>query len=123
MILRPPRSTLTDTLFPCTTLFRSIIDVRGKDMAVSDRSRKEGVAASGRRPGSILRSFLIGLSVAITVLGLALFTSVRWRSEEHTSELQSLMRSSYAFSCLQKQRTHTSYSIICKAKTNNGKPN
>ena len=51
-------------------------------MAVSDRSRKEGVVATGTGPGSILRSFLIGLLAAATVLGLALFTSVRWTEKQ-----------------------------------------
>src|SRR3546814_4208224 len=84
MIRRPPRSTRTDTLFPYTTLFRSTFEalVFSRETAVSHSEtplRKEGVAAISliRRCGDI-------------------------RSEEHTSELQSLMRISYAVFCLKK---------------------
>src|SRR3546814_4525008 len=83
MIRRPPRSTRTDTLFPYTTLFRS---ARPRPSARRDR----GCASvrSGRtRSGSDARR--------------------RWgkgRSEEHTSELQSLMRISYAVFCLKKNK-------------------
>src|SRR3546814_20772072 len=78
-IRRPPRSTRTDTLFPYTTLFRSHVDVRPHQRhpplrAADRRARVEGGAARGRA-----------------------------RSEEHTSELQSLMRISYAVFCLKKQ--------------------
>src|SRR3546814_3396571 len=83
MIRRPPRSTRTDTLFPYTTLFRSggLGRVRG------------GRAAAPR-------------SASRAVVGRAWGTSVGSRvrrSEEHTSELQSLMRSSYAVFCLKKK--------------------
>src|SRR3546814_19887016 len=92
MIRRPPRSTRTDTLFPYTTLFRSA-GVRG----ASDRRRpgggrwrrvrQPGVAARGRGRG--LRDDEHHAAVC--------------RSEEHTSELQSLMRISYAVFCLKKK--------------------
>src|SRR3546814_6915049 len=98
MIRRPPRSTRTDTLFPYTTLFRS---ARGRACEYAgDRgthpggwidpgrtgrangAQRTGAAAQGRRlPG---RGYL--------------------RSEEHTSELQSLMRISYAVFCLKKKK-------------------
>src|SRR3546814_4389260 len=78
MIRRPPRSTRTDTLFPYTTLFRSV------------RSRRPGKRWRG--PGC--RSTTSTRS-----------RSTRRRSEEHTSELQSLMRISYAVFCL-KKKTH-----------------
>src|SRR3546814_5468429 len=77
MIRRPPRSTRTDTLFPYTTLFRSL--------------RQAGVAAHHR-----LQLFAGGHV-------LEPLEAVR-RSEEHTSELQSLMRISYAVFCLKKKR-------------------
>src|SRR3546814_14605076 len=80
MIRRPPRSTRTDTLFPYTTLFRSADDWP----AVSRRTA----------PGSCPRS----VATPNTMV-------VRCRSEEHTSELQSLMRISYAVFCLKKKRT------------------
>src|SRR3546814_4628010 len=91
MIRRPPRSTRTDTLFPYTTLFRS------------DRSRRR--CRSGRL-AMRRREFL---AFAGSAAGLALTPgAARARSEEHTSELQSLMRISYAVFCLKKktQRKH-----------------
>src|SRR3546814_2173756 len=83
MIRRPPRSTLTDTLFPFTTLFRSGID-------------------AGIRTGEgIMR-----LKHCFAAIGgaLALALAAKQRSEEHTSELQSLMRISYAVFCLKKKK-------------------
>src|SRR3546814_4523109 len=80
MIRRPPRSTRTDTLFPYTTLFRSVCD-RGHG-----RVRSRGRGHDRRQPRS-------RLPVPHESL----------RSEEHTSELQSLMRISYAVSCLKKK--------------------
>src|SRR3546814_3083306 len=90
MIRRPPRSTRTDTLFPYTTRFRSHARQRrdGRDWCergcVPVRQcveRGQHWHADGRRPGPE-------------------------RSEEHTSELQSLMRISYAVFCLKKKNTH-----------------
>src|SRR3546814_6023599 len=78
MIRRPPRSTRTDTLFPYTTLFRSLVDLADGVADAADR----GDRALGRR---LDRADL--------------------RSEEHTSELQSLMRISYAVFCLKKKNT------------------
>src|SRR3546814_12922920 len=83
MIRRPPRSTRTDTLFPYTTLFRSV----GGRLHVGDDNlphlhhRRRGCLRAGR-----------------TV-----------RSEEHTSELQSLMRISYAVFCLKKKKKKRNY--------------
>src|SRR3546814_5867086 len=87
MIRRPPRSTRTDTLFPYTTLFRS---------AGQHRPRRDRI-----EPEENIRRLALLQPVAID--GRA----SRRRSEEHTSELQSLMRSSYAVFCL-KQKTFTS---------------
>src|SRR3546814_4691713 len=83
MIRRPPRSTRTDTLFPYTTLFRSHA---ARDRARLIAAAPEGVEAVGAldRPAGILRD-------------------PDARSEEHTSELQSLMRISYAVFCLKKK--------------------
>src|SRR3546814_7851285 len=96
MIRRPPRSTRTDTLFPYTTLFRS-----GRAWATpavrSDRRR-----AAGRHSGSDRTD------AASTV-----------RSEEHTSELQSLMRISYAVFCLKKKNTIQHVRKIHNRKTTN----
>src|SRR3546814_10556964 len=91
MIPRPPRSTRTDTLFPYTTLFRSR---RG---AGRDRPRRD---RGGRGRGPARRSWRgAGLRSGATRGGGGP------RSEEHTSELQSLMRISYAVFCLKKKKT------------------
>src|SRR3546814_1830976 len=85
-IRRPPRSTRTDTLFPYTTLFRS---------------RRAGVAVDGRR-GVARRRARRCLQRA--VVGRCQPLQPQRRSEEHTSELQSLMRISYAVFCLKKKK-------------------
>src|SRR3546814_19659005 len=85
MIRRPPRSTRTDTLFPYTTLFRS-----GRTGARLDPARLgDPDAPAGVRAGTLQPA---GRCVAAA------------RSEEHTSELQSLMRISYAVFCLKKKQ-------------------
>src|SRR3546814_9214920 len=96
MIRRPPRSTRTDTLFPYTTLFRSAnaSSTTSQPDEADKRPRR-----SARKSGMIVRpSGLLGLA-RMTVPPDA-FSS---RSEEHTSELQSLMRISYAVFCLKKK--------------------
>src|SRR3546814_9571482 len=105
MIRRPPRSTRTDTLFPYTTLFRS--DHR-LGIAVADQRFGRAVAGGGdgvtdARLADILhtRDEVAHLADAQTDTGLRLGR----RSEEHTSELQSLMRISYAVFCLKKKKT------------------
>src|SRR3546814_3708866 len=94
MIRRPPRSTRTDTLFPYTTLFRS--DLR----PVGDAHRRRGGGASGHpRP-------VRGVA-GVVAERRELRAGPAPRSEEHTSELQSLMRISYAVFCLKKKKnTH-----------------
>src|SRR3546814_3878175 len=93
MIRRPPRSTRTDTLFPYTTLFRSLLvmawrSTPGRDMPRADLPR--------------IRPWLwLALVVLLVQIALGGWTS---RSEEHTSELQSLMRISYAVFCLKKKK-------------------
>src|SRR3546814_7661839 len=91
MIRRPPRSTRTDTLFPYTTLFRS---VQGKATWIPDMADTDSfdLIVIGAGPG--------GYVAAIRAAQLGL----RTRSEEHTSELQSLMRISYAVFCLKKKK-------------------
>src|SRR3546814_10191960 len=81
MIRRPPRSTRTDTLFPYTTLCRS----------PDEKGRREIL-------GIHTRGMPLGANVDLDELS-------RTRSEEHTSELQSLMRISYAVFCLKKKKT------------------
>src|SRR3546814_5535467 len=82
MIRRPPRSTRTDTLFPYTTLFRSERD--GQEIAIFEARRR--TQRRGRQRMDSRRQF------------------AHRRSEEHTSELQSLMRISYAVFCLKKKK-------------------
>src|SRR3546814_1300411 len=89
MIRRPPRSTRTDTLFPYTTLFRSRQHGRqhpARPGGGAEAARRE-VPVDRPRPDRYLGPF-------------------RRRSEEHTSELQSLMRISYAVFCLKKKKSN-----------------
>src|SRR3546814_3134821 len=115
MIRRPPRSTRTDTLFPYTTLFRSS---RRRDQPNARQGRNPVQSGGGRlcRKGRADRQGtgnLRSLEAGVEEAGAA-FRGYRchWRqmadrnrSEEHTSELQSLMRISYAVFCL-KKKTH-----------------
>src|SRR3546814_8121120 len=103
MIRRPPRSNRTDTLFPYTTLFRSTNDPRSKnDTARNDMAE----ADSNVRNASMLAEALpymqryAGATLVVKYGGHAMGDE---RSEEHTSELQSLMRISYAVFCLKKK--------------------
>src|SRR3546814_5014648 len=89
MIRRPPRSTRTDTLFPYTTLFRSLL--------------LEFDAARRRDPRSGNRAAHRCRFRQLQVLRRAVCGRGDPRSEEHTSELQSLMRISYAVFCLKKK--------------------
>src|SRR3546814_2460487 len=93
MIRRPPRSTRTDTLFPYTTLFRSA----GALQALLQR--QEGVVR--RRAGQ--RHRFVAAHAAVR-RGCEGGGRTHRRSEEHTSELQSLMRISYAVFCLKKKK-------------------
>src|SRR3546814_1759692 len=111
MIGRPPRSTRTDTLFPYTTLFRS----RVAGFVIGGVE----IICFGRQAGVHDRQILIGQSEVHDQLRLDPFDEgdgfgdiVRvHRSEEHTSELQSLMRISYAVFCL-KKKTQQQYSSM-----------
>src|SRR3546814_14892611 len=93
MIRRPPRTTRTDTLFPYTTLFRS----QRTDLALPDRPIASWLYVSGATLDSEDLPE-ISLSPHATFF-------LQDRSEEHTSELQSLMRISYAVFCLKKKKT------------------
>src|SRR3546814_5133383 len=98
MIRRPPRSTRTDTLFPYTTLFRS-------EFSQHDLRSDQVEASSVHRGWALdLRQWPVCRRHQLEPSGK------RWsrpgnRSEEHTSELQSLMRISYAVFCLKKKKT------------------
>src|SRR3546814_9302069 len=101
MIRRPPRSTRTDTLFPYTTLFRSL---RRAVRRLADQLHQILVAADDRDVPAFAHR---GLGIACDqVVGLAALHLDARRSEENTSELQSLMRISYAAFCL-KQKSST----------------
>src|SRR3546814_1846266 len=106
MTRRPPRSTRTDTLFPYTTLFRSV--ARGWIVSGTRRDVLIGTAAfaaaglawrlTPKRTLDLVSDEKLA-EIVPAAFGL-------WRSEEHTSELQSLMRISYAVFCLKKKHTH-----------------
>src|SRR3546814_1155405 len=99
MIRRPPRSKRTDTLFPYTTLFRSPSPLH-ELAAASPTAAQDGHSAattSVRVPGPASRR------ISARPPGIA---AAPIRSEEHTSELQSLMRISYAVFCLKKKNIH-----------------
>src|SRR3546814_10282453 len=101
MIRRPPRSTRTDTLFPYTTLFRSVIVISGVIPPSTDRGDNT----------QLWRYRDLQEPVKLTCLpNIEHLHAIRHtleeefpRSEEHTSELQSLMRISYAVFCLKKK--------------------
>src|SRR3546814_7123124 len=120
---RPTRSTSTDTLFPYTTRFRAGIaqmpaqGLRPRRMAVDDaqagtaRVEQRKRQAPGRAPRADKQNVLAGKRYPQTPEVVEQADSVGIgaveRSEEHTSELQSLMRISYAVFCLKKKTTHT----------------
>src|SRR3546814_7020095 len=133
MIRRPPRSKRTDTLFPYTTLFRSAA-LQGFDTSSAIRRRSDRAAAVFRRGRRARPPALAGaprqrrrlVPVRLGQLLLShryrdlrlrgLFHArgrrVPGRSEEHTSELQSLMRISYAVFCLKKKKTKDQKTVI-----------
>src|SRR3546814_3435806 len=102
MIRRPPRSTRTDTLFPYTTLFRS------------NYSHLRGVYRYG--PAEINNVTVFGPGSGRDGQINPFYMAPR--SEEHTSELQSLMRISYAVFCLKKKKnTHTKHTTVMILET------
>src|SRR3546814_955255 len=124
MIRRPPRSTRTDTLFPYTTLFRSMWDAY--DTRYIDYVGSWGPAILGHAHPEVIRAVqeaaVDGLSFGApteaeieiaeaiaarmpSIEKVRLVSSGTERSEEHTSELQSLMRITYAVFCLQNKQT------------------
>src|SRR3546814_7017705 len=98
MIRRPPRSTRTDTLFPYTTLFRS-----------AERNRH----ARTDRPLPARHQSPVGAGQPAAGRRITVVEPARARSEEHTSELQSLMRISYAVFCLKKKKKKTLHTDNC----------
>src|SRR3546814_3814424 len=122
MFRRPPRYTRTDTLFPYTTLFRSDFLAVVVKLACTHGERSAGfglelVQAQARfQPALLHRQFQVEDRAAAPALleplrhargdPPRLLDHVAHRSEEHTSELQSLMRISYAVFCLKKKQQH-----------------
>src|SRR3546814_3058181 len=101
MIRRPPRSTRTDTLFPYTTLFRSV-ESGLRDHVVSRAAGGQHQRRRGQnRPDHAAKRACQSA-----------------RSEEHTSELQSLMRISYAVFCLKKKNKKTRKIVTSKTRHN-----
>src|SRR3546814_8135313 len=130
MIRRPPRSTRTDTLFPYTTLFRSeprreYTEISGREQPRDDQcthkrdrlcneraaQHRRGILPEGRRgehsadrcPAPVRCRVARGSCYAAAVTACSAPASAATRSEEHTSELQSIMRISYAVFCLKKK--------------------
>src|SRR3546814_3693336 len=111
MIRRPPRSTRTDTLFPYTTLFRSresqdpVRRPLGQRLRALRRNRRRSLKNDSESAWLLNR----------TARSYGCRNDQPERSEEHTSELQSLMRISYAVFCLKKkkQQTNTTNKTIC----------
>src|SRR3546814_6864095 len=101
MIRRPPRSTRTDTLFPYTTLFRSI-----EKSIKSQGVTRKGIFVDDDCWVGAKATFLDGANVGKGCVIAA------GRSEEHTSELQSLMRISYAVFCLKKKTTKIEHATL-----------
>src|SRR3546814_1048023 len=119
MIRRPPRSTRTDPLFPYTTLFRSSPMPGAIARMYFSRSSPENDVAS--RICHVVKSEMVCPSLSRLTSGTD--SSLASRSEEHTSELQSLMRISYAVFCLKKKKkilhTNTYNNNINKYSRNN----
>src|SRR3546814_9586275 len=107
MIRRPPRSTRTDTLCPNTTLFRS-----PSDRTTRNRNRDRSPCIhGGRGAGRGARQSAVAVEEGLVVVDVLRHPRSldrrAVRSEEHTSELQSLMRISYAVFCLKKKKYNT----------------
>src|SRR3546814_1180108 len=125
MIRRPPRSTRTDTLFPYTTLFRSELAIAGDQQSAFAIAAQTEIENAGDRIRSIERRRAVTQNLQLAdrdrrnrrKIGSLRSPDIGnigeldrraamapFRSEEHTSELQSLMRISYAVFCLKKTK-------------------
>src|SRR3546814_7647300 len=104
MIRRPPGSTRTDTLFPYTTLFRSYLasDPQTRAILLYIESVKHARKFISAARGAARNKPIVAVKSG---------RNARARSEEHTSELQSLMRISYAVFCLKKKNTKQNINI------------
>src|SRR3546814_6080482 len=113
MSRRPPRATRTDTLLPYTTLFRSLVGVEA--VLVMDQ-RRHPLGEGAPRHHRIDRAPIVGQH-QIEPPHVPRQRLEPLRSEEHTSELQSLMRISYAVFCLKKQNNNTTNTTNLLANT------
>src|SRR3546814_3408746 len=117
MLLRPPRATRTDTLFPYTTLFRSTAAKHRalRQSAIHAKVSRMSWSKHTPRPSNTpiaARGVSVDASAAMTMWAKMFqkrLVRMPARSEEHTSELQSLMRISYAVLCLEKKNTTESH--------------
>src|SRR3546814_4409992 len=120
MIRRPPRSTRTDTLFPYTTLFRSskareLHDLRNVAVQQPESSSAHIFLKSGAEKIRVQLNDILYIEAAGNYMTFVLLEQriLSRRSEEHTSELQSLMRISYAVFCFKKKKIlHQHLSLI-----------
>src|SRR3546814_9414514 len=113
MIRRPPRSTRTDTLFPYTTLFRSVWITPEHRRLLADIASFSIREVRRNCDFGLLVLPLINVMHRLCTIATTLMNWHSWlqaRSEEHTSELQSLMRISYAVFCLKKNKNNTPHS-------------
>src|SRR3546814_3224482 len=110
MIRRPPRPTRTDTLFPYTTLFRSGVEFHDRIEDALGATAADGTRrVAPELVDDVGRMQRVGVRAPVGGFAMPQLAAVLRpdRSEEHTSELQSLMRISYAVFCLKKKKTTT----------------
>src|SRR3546814_10635705 len=117
MLRRRPRATLNDTPFPYTMLFLS------RDQCAFHFGGADAVAGDVDHVINAPGDPVIAVSVAAAAIAGEIHARVGARSEEHTSELQSLMRNSYAVFCLKKKKIKTTTNILLNNNTETHKPN
>src|SRR3546814_5183409 len=136
MTRRAPRSTRTATRFPYTTLFRSVIGIVARVEQAADESGRRAAEHADRRHdrrhrerfqyiddsfGRAIAPLAVvagkGGDRALAILGAEIDEHQQCRSEEHASELQSLMRTSYAVICLTKNKQNTITSTSFNAES------
>src|SRR3546814_7962485 len=112
MIQRPPRSTRTDTLFPYTTLFRSAYGGQEETASIATLHRAVELGVNFFDTAEVYGPYeneeIVGRALREVRDQVVIATK---RSEEHTSELQSLMRISYAVFCLKKKKKYNTEKI------------
>src|SRR3546814_2270390 len=120
MIRRPPRSTRTDTLFPYTTLFRSYVSIRLNKSLRASHAPMSDFARDVQGWPEVVECYAMSgdmdYLLRVQVEDLTRFS--RFEIGEHTSELQSLMRISYAVFCLKKKNKISTKQFIRQERTN-----